>query len=120
MKECSPIATEGVHGHKGVLHEDIVLESEFEGERVKFLTFLEKRETSTGFEKERERMVVRQKLKTSSHEIVKRDGLLRGRAMRVGFEHEIPGEDIRGLDLKEKGTRELEIIMGVRKRKRGK
>lgn len=50
VKECSPIATEGVHGHKGVLHEDIVLESEFEGERVKFLTFLEKRETSTGFE----------------------------------------------------------------------
>lgn len=78
---------------------------------MEFLTFLRKRETATGFEEERERMVVGQSRKTSSHEIVKRYGLFRVRAPRVGFEHEIPGEDIGVLDLKEKSMRELKIMM---------
>ena len=78
---------------------------------MEFLTFLTKRETATGFEEEREGMVVGQSRKTLSHEIVQRYGLFWARALRVGFEHEIPGEDIGVLDLKEKGTRELEIMM---------
>ena len=62
MKE----AAEGVHGKQNVLDEDIVLETEFEREGVKLLTF----------EEERERMAVQEKPETAAHEIVKRDALL--------------------------------------------
>ena len=59
-------AAEGVHGKQSVLGKDIVLETEFEREGVKLLTF----------EEERERMAVQEKPETTAHEIVKRDALL--------------------------------------------
>ena len=123
-------AAEGVHGKQSVLDEDIVLETEFEREGVKLLTFVGKWETGTSFEEERERMAVREKLETATHEIVKRDALLWwGSSVSVSvsvtvwvsFEHEIPGEDVGVLNLREKGVREVEIVgIGVRKRKREK
>lgn len=84
---------------------------------MEFQTFLPKREPATGFEEERERMVIGQSGRTSPHEIVKKDGLFWAGAMRVCFEHEIPSEDIGVLHVKEKCSRDLQIMMlGARER----
>lgn len=75
---------------------------------MKFLAFCGRRETTTGFEDEREGVIIRQDI-ILTHEIVDGDCTFRRRAVTVGSEHEVPSEDVRILDLKENGARKGKI-----------
>lgn len=47
----------------------------------------------------------------TSHEVVEREGFLRGWTVSVCFEHEIAGEDIWVLDLRENGAGKFEAVI---------